>query len=135
MRSRSFVAFLVGTAIFVVAPQYDPILPDDWTNTMLPVYVALGGSAAVGALVVLIAGHRQAWRLAVASAFAGALLSLAASLAFGPPVLPGDFGMFNAVFEVLDFFVITGLPAAAGALLAGFALHMVGPLRRRRRAS
>ena len=132
MRTRNLIAFLVGTAIFVVVPQYDPILPDDWTNTMLPVYVALGGPAAVGALVVLIAGHREAWLLAVASAFAGALLNLVESLAFGPPVLPGDFGAFNAVFEVLDFFVFTGPPAAAGALLAGFALDMVGSLRQRR---
>lgn len=132
MRSRSFVALLVGTAIFLVAPQYDPILPDGWTNTMLPVWVALGGAAVVGALVVLIAGHREAWKLAVASAFAGALLSFAVSLAFGPPRLPGDFGVFNAVFEVLYFFAFTGPAAAVGGLLVGFALTLVNLLRRGR---
>ena len=132
MRFRSYIAFLVGMSSFIVASQYDPILPDDWTSTMLPVWVALGGSAAVGALVALITGHREAWKLAMASAFAGALLSFAASLAFGPPLLPDDFGVANAVFEVLYFFAFTGPAAAVGALLVGFALDRVGSLRRRR---
>ena len=55
------------------------------------------------ALIVLIAGDRRAWLLAVASAFVGSLLSLVHVAALGPPVLPDDFGVAYAASSLLYF--------------------------------
>jgi len=51
--------------------------------------------------------------------------------ALGPPLLPEDFGVAYAAFNVLYFFALTGPLAAIGGLLAGAALALVAILRRR----
>jgi hypothetical protein len=131
MSTRSLIAFVVGTALFALAPLFDPILPDDRPDAGLPVWIALVGAAAVGVLVVLIAGDLRAWLLAVAGAFVASLLSLVHVAALGPPLLPEDFGVAYAASNVLYFFVLTGPLAAVGGLLAGAALALVATLRRR----
>jgi hypothetical protein len=133
MSTKSLVAFAVGTALFTLAPLFDPILPDDRPDAGLPVWIALVGAVAVGALVVLIAGSeaRRAWLLAVAGAFVASLLSLVHVAAPGPPLLPDDFGVAYATFNVLYFFALTGPLAAVGGLVAGLALALVPPLRLR----
>ena len=134
MSTRSLVAFAVGTALFALAPLFDPVLPDDRPDTGLPVWIALVGAVAVGVLVVLIAGSeaRRAWLLAVASAFVASLLSLVHVAAPGPPLFPEDFGVVYAATNVLYFFAFTASLAAVGGLLARVALALVPPLRLRR---
>lgn len=132
MRTREVTAFLVGTAIFAVVPYFDPVLPDDWVNTMLPFLVGLGGAAAVGALVVLIAGRREAWRSAVASALAGAVIS---SLIYGIALKPLPGAGFDLGFMLSDalwVFVFSGPAALIGAVPVMLALDFTGFLRRRR---
>ena len=131
MSTRSLAAFAVGTAFFALAPFFDPVLPDDRHQNPLPVWIALGGAAVVGALIVLIAGDRRAWLLAVASAFVGALLSLVHVAALGPPLLPDDFGVAYAASNLLYFFAFTGPPAALGGLASGLALDLGASLLRR----
>jgi len=133
MSTRSLLAFAVGTALFTLAPLFDPILPDDRPDAGLPVWIALAGAVAVGVLVVLIAGSeaRRAWLLAVASAFVASLLSLVHVAAPGPPLLPSDFGVAYTASNVLYFFALTGPLAAVGGLLAGAALALVSNLRLR----
>jgi len=93
--------------------------------------LALGGSVAVGALVVLIAGDWRAWVLALASAFVAALLSLIHVVAPGPPPpLPDDFGLAYAASNVLYFFAFTGQLAALGGLATGAAHALASSLRR-----
>jgi hypothetical protein len=131
MSTKRLLAFAVGTALFTLAPLFDPILPDDRPDAVLPVWSALVGAVAVGVLVVLIAGSeaRRAWLLAVASAFVASLLSLVHVAAPGPPLLPSDFGVAYAASNVLYFFALTGPLAAVGGLLAGAALTLVPNLR------
>ncbi len=85
MSNRGIAAFVVGTTLFALAPVFDPVLPADRPDAAAPLRLALGGSVAVGALVVLIAGDWRAWVLALASAFVAALLSLVHVAAPGPP--------------------------------------------------
>ena len=132
MSTRGLVAFVVGAALFVFAPVFDPVLPADRPDAAAPLRLALGGSVAVGALVVLIAGDWRAWVLALASAFVAALLSLVHMVAPGPPpTLPEDFGPAYAASNVLYFFAFTGPLAALGGLAAGAALALASSLRRR----
>jgi hypothetical protein len=131
MSTRSLLAFAVGTALFTLAPLFDPILPDDRPDAGLPVWSAPVGAAVVGVLVVLIAGDLRAWLLAVASAFVASFLSLVHVAAPGPPLLPSDFGVAYAASNVLYFFALTGPLAAVGGLLAGAALALVTNLRLR----
>ena len=124
---------VVGAALFAFAPVFDPVLPADRPDAAAPLRFALGGSVAVGALVVLIAGDWRAWVLALASAFVAALLSLVHVVAPGPPPppLPEDFGLAYAASNVLYFFAFTGPPAALGGLAAGAALALTSSLGRR----
>jgi hypothetical protein len=131
MSNRGIAAFVAGAALFAFAPVFDPVLPADRPDAAAPL-LALGGSVAVGALVVLIAGDWRAWVLALASAFVAALLSLVHVVAPGPPPpLPKDFGFAYAASNVLYFFAFTGPPAALGGLAAGAALALASSLGRR----
>jgi hypothetical protein len=130
---RDLSAFVVGAALFALAPVFDAVLPDDRPHAELPVRIALVGAVLVGALVVLIAGEPRAWLLALASAFVASLLSLVHVVAPGPPPpLQEDFGWVYAASGVLYFFAFTGPTAALGGLAAGLALNLVPPLRMRR---
>ncbi len=132
MSTKGIGAFVAGTALFAFAPVFDPVLPADRPDAAAPLRLALGGSVAVGAVVVLIAGDWRAWVLALASAFVAALLSLVHVVAPGPPPpLPGDFGFAYAASNVLYFFAFTGPLAALGGLAAGVALALASSLRRR----
>jgi len=131
MSTRSLVAFVVGAAVFSLEPLFDSVLPDDRPDAGNPVWIALGGAAAVGALVALIAGDPRAWLLAAAGALVGALLSLVHVAASGPPFYPDDSGAAYAASGVLYFFAFTGPPAALGGLAAGLAFDLLGDRIRR----
>jgi hypothetical protein len=132
MSNRGIAAFVAGAALFAFAPVFDPVLPADRPDAVTPLRFALGGSVAVGALVVLIAGDWRAWGLAPGSAFVAALLSLVHVVAPGPPPpLPEGFGPVYAASNVLYFFAFTGPPAALGGLAAGAALALASSLGRR----
>ena len=125
---------MVGAALFSLAPTFDPVLPDERPDSGLPVWIALGGAAAVGALISAISDDRRGWLVAVASALVGALMSLVHVAAPGPPFYPDGFGATYAASEILYFFVFTCPPAALGALAADLALDLLrGRLWRRSR--
>lgn len=116
MSRRDVAAFIVGTALFAIAPYFDSVLPDAWAASMLPVVVGMVGAALVGALVVLISGRGRMWWLGPACALVGAAV-----------MAPFGFGGGTALgWAATTFytFVFSGPAAAAGALLATLALTL-----------
>ena len=67
----------------------------------------------------------------MAGAFVASLLSLLHGAVLGPSLLPADFGVAYAAFNLFYFFALTGPLAAVGGLLAAVALALVATLRRR----
>lgn len=59
MSTRSPIAFLVGAALFALAPLFDSVLPGERPDAGVSVWIALIGRV-VGLLVVMIAGNVRA---------------------------------------------------------------------------
>ena len=121
MSPRDIAAFVVGTAICAIAPNFDSVLPDAWVGSMLPLVV---GAALVGGLVVLLSGRRRMWWLGPACALVGAALMIS-------PGFGGDWGIASWAFTTLYTFVFSGPAAAVGALLAALALTVAPVLHGR----
>ena len=121
MRSRSFIAFMVGVSIFAVVPSFVTELPARQAGAflvLLPELLMLGG----GAAVVLIAGRWQAWWFAPASALPGSLLwSIYFEIAL-EPLRRDVFEVGSVAIRALDTFIESGSVATLGAVLAGAAL-------------
>ena len=128
MRPRWLIAFFVGAALFAVVPYFDTEIPGEGERGELFISVALG--LVVGATVVLIAGHWQAWWLALLATFAGALASgVYYEVALQPPPRNG-FEFVSVVYGALFAFAFSFPFVLVSALVAGAALALGSALRR-----
>lgn len=128
MRFRAVVAFLVGAVLFAVVPRFDRAIPGKGESGELLIGVVLG--LAVGAAVVLVAGHWRAWSLALAATLAGALAAqIYYEVALEPPPTDG-LNLGSVVFGAFYAFVFSGPFVVVGALVVGAALALASTLRR-----
>lgn len=127
---------MTGTAIFATVPLSDfvpflgPVLPDLSENTMGFFYFEFCWAAAAGALVVLIAGRRGAWWLAVTGALAGAIVMELVYEAFLEPPSWGGLDLGSALGDAFFLFLFPYGPSALlGALVSKLVLASAGLLR------
>jgi hypothetical protein len=133
--SRALLALALGTAFFTILPYYAyPIAVEGpWGDPAFEAevrriyWLGFGGSALMGAVLVLLAGRGWGLLLAVTCPFVGGLLFV--TLTSVSSAEPWD-AIAVAVTGAQYF-----LTSSAGAVLAVLAVASVASLRRRRRAA
>lgn len=135
MSSRAIGAFIMGTVVFAIAPYFDYLLPVEEPLSPIPVVVGLFGAVAVGALVFSLGRERWLWWLAPASALAGALIGNIFFEIFLQPPPRNGFELGAVLFGTFSEFLLTGLAATVGALLARSVLALTTSRGRRPRGT
>ena len=125
---RLLIAVIVGAGLFAALALYaQPLSPEGPLDFRLITLIGLGGALAIGAVVVIIAGHQRWWWLGGAlSPFVGTVLYLRVSVA----PLGGELGE-DALSPLMIMLICSQyLPTAiAGALAAGYVLGQAARLR------